>query len=342
MRQFFLLLFYVATAVRAALSEAKALRSAAVDRQGDGNVEQAEAFWNGEETPENWHGDPAIPSAGDPEVHVELMGLMDTGTNLLQQMLWNNFPSMRFFASLLPASDAPEEKRIRYAEKGVWKHANLWTVNTHLRPWARENFVTKKTVLITMVRQPLSWLQSIKKAPYMLQRCVIGEDWLRRPCVHPIPSGHTCVDHEIPHNVTYTSLIDIWNKWTLAYKNAWSFMFSKLIILRYEDLVMEPVATMRHIAQQLNLTVGSDVWVPTQPAKSSGEPIGRAEAVTKIRTKSYLWQFTGAELHDACGVLNGEAALQLGYDDCKRIIDEADKLARAQTLKAVEAKLASL
>lgn len=301
----------------------------------------AAALWDGMDVAEDWRAiDEAVDHTSsfaqlgstirrnNRAVTVQIMGLMDTGTNLLQQILWHNFPMMNFFAEFPATDGASEEKMRRLSEKGVWKHANLVQVNEHMRPRIRESFASEEAAMIAMVRQPLSWLQSIKKAPYKLQNCVGGSDWLQRPCVHPIPAGHAGVDHEIQHNVTYSNLMDIWNHWLRSYEDAWPRMFRRALFIRYEDLVLEPVSVIREIARQLNVTEPANFVIPVESAKKSGLSSGRAEAVDKIRTKGHLWKFAGGELHSACTSLDEDIAEQFGYDECKRIVEEAAMMAQ--------------
>lgn len=300
----------------------------------------AAALWDGIDVAEDWRAiDWAVGHSSFAQmssttrginrtVAVQIMGLMDTGTNLLQQVLWHNFPMMNFFAEYPATDGSSEEKMRRLSKKGIWKHANLVQVNEHMRPRIRESFASDEAVMITMVRQPLAWLQSIKKAPYKLQSCVDGSDWLQRPCVHPIPAGHAGVDHEIQHNVTYASVMEIWNHWLKAYEEQWPRMFSRALFIRYEDLVLEPVSVIREIAHQLNVTEPANFAIPVESAKKSGLSSGRAEAVDRIRTKSHLWKFAGGELHSACTSLDEDIAEQFGYDECKRIVEEAARMAK--------------
>lgn len=243
------------------------------------------------------HYEPAV-------VHIEVMGLQDTGTNLLSSLMANNFYDQVAFYG-----DGAEFG----GNYGVWKHANMAWVGENC-PLAFTNLRHHHVVPIVMVRNPLSWLQSIRKAPYELQPCIGGERWLETPCHHRVPAGkhHPCGQAHFEH------LSSIWGEWTGSYRSALGKYFNHSLLLSYEDLVLHTEDVLRSIAQALNLTLPQEIDLVQEPAKTHGAPLGREAATSKIEGREYLSLFTAEELAMVCEQLQNfsESMISHRYRDC--------------------------
>ena len=97
-----------------------------------------------------------------------------------------------------------------------------------------------------MVRDPLSWLQSLKKAPYDLKRCTKKEDWLTAPCAtpktftdwiaHPDPLASIPPPKFLyvpfPGRPALPNLESFWNEWTRDYTHMADFGFADSLVIR--------------------------------------------------------------------------------------------------------------
>lgn len=273
----------------------------------------------------------ATNSVGVPPgaVGVEVMGLQDTGTNLLHALLQANFGDQIVFY----------DSTYRGTYHGVWKHANMDLVAENA-PNEFTNLTAKGVVPVVMVRNPLSWLQSIKKAPYELQACVDGDDWLERKCVHKVPGGY--LRGKIPPK-TFKHLTTIWGRWTKAYEPTLSGLFNTFMVVTYEDLVLRTEETVIGIAQTLNLTLPNKIDVIDEPAKTHGRPVGHDAAIDKIEQREYLALYTPTELKEACRQLTTfPITLALyNYTDCAQLKDSNAVLAAVNAEAAeIESKSA--
>lgn len=246
---------------------------------------------------------------GVPRAGVQVLGLQDTGTNLLSELLYKNFGDQVVHYD---SSNANAE------ETGVWKHANMAWVEANV-PEAFNNLENHSVVPLVMVRNPLSWLQSIKKAPYELTSCVKGADWLQRPCVHKFPAGYVKHASGVPvEQATFVHLSGIWGQWTEAYVPALNHHFDQVIVVRYEDLVLRTRKVVTRLARALKLVLPENIDMIASPAKDHGEALGHAAAALKIRNKEFLPEFADWELKIVCEqlkVFNATTAEHV-YNDC--------------------------
>lgn len=246
---------------------------------------------------------------GVSRVGVQVLGLQDTGTNLLNQLLYKNFGGQ---VAHYDSSNVKDEL------KGVWKHANMAWVDEKV-PEAFNNLKKHSVVPLVMVRNPLSWLQSIKKAPYELTSCVKGVDWLQRPCVHKFPAGYVMHASGVPvEQATFLHLSGIWGQWTETYVPVLKKHFDKVIVVRYEDLVLRTRKVMKRLAKALNLVLPENIDNIASPAKDHGEALGHAAAAQKIRNKEFLPEFSEWELKVVCDQLKffNETIAQYSYNYC--------------------------
>eukprot|EP00448_Togula_jolla_P000676 CAMPEP_0170600192 /NCGR_PEP_ID=MMETSP0224-20130122/17206_1 /TAXON_ID=285029 /ORGANISM="Togula jolla, Strain CCCM 725" /LENGTH=343 /DNA_ID=CAMNT_0010924907 /DNA_START=38 /DNA_END=1069 /DNA_ORIENTATION=+ len=237
----------------------------------------------------------------DERFGVQIMGLQDTGTNLLMAMLQLNFgDQVRYF-------DAAFHNPTGTHSKGIWKHANVHMFR-EVYPDKLQTFGEQRVVALALVRDPMSWLQSIRKAPYELKSCVTGDDWLRRACTHSFPAGY----NDVP-GATLPNLESVWGQWTKAYDELVPGGYHGAIMIRYEDLVLHPEATMGVVAEKLGLNMPKVVKYPTEPAKGHGDAIGRNDAMVKIQTRAFMSLYPEGEVAEVCERLESFQSVMEAY-----------------------------
>jgi hypothetical protein len=231
-----------------------------------------------------------------------LAGQYNTGTNLLMKLVNLNFANRR-----------PEDQNFRAGaafDSYFWKH----TKPSNMKPGVRADIERRGVVALVMVRDPMSWLQSMKKAPYDLSGCVNRYDWLTSPCSTP-PSYAEWHGH-VPQNQLHLKNIEAhWNEWTRDYQHMKDFGFSNAVVVRYEDLVLDTEGQLARIAQVLQQPKPAVVQQIHAPAKNHGAPNGRAAAILKLKQKPYLHQYTPAQKDAVCERLDKGLLKSLKYTD---------------------------
>lgn len=196
-----------------------------------------------------------------------LLGPFDTGTNLFQTTAEMNFPQMR--------------------QVEIWKHtltdvdriANKVQMNL---PSGRKR---SNTVVVAMLRSPISTIVSWKKAPYDLDDC-LNRAWvnLDKPC-----DGFFNVISNPSSRTRFTSIMDVYNKYVQQYLDLKAAkVFKEVLLINYEDLVLDPLRVMQEFARASNITVPQSIQLIERPAKNFGKPVGRQEAIKKIHEREYL------------------------------------------------------
>mmetsp|Transcript_48180 Transcript_48180/g.104917 ORF Transcript_48180/g.104917 Transcript_48180/m.104917 type:complete len:299 (-) Transcript_48180:89-985(-) len=235
---------------------------------------------------------------------IQVMGLQDTGTNLMSTLMERNFGNQ---ISHWDSSHGD-------ATHGLWKHANpealVEQVPDELVPLSQGN-----VSIIAMIRDPLSWLESLHKAPYELASCVAGDDWLNRSCTHPVPCGYKNEGKA----QTYENLLSLWARWTSSYGRLMELGIKEVLVIRYEDLVLFPDQVLTEIASTLKLSMPATIRLMDSPAKLHGEALGHEDAMLKITEQRQLADFAGDPLKMLCDQLKTfEAVLETySYTDCR-------------------------
>jgi len=231
--------------------------------------------------------------------HIQVLGLFNTGTNLMQKLMAKNFPSAHFGPS--PSS--------------FWKHAKP-SAMSRLKPALQRS----GAVGVAVIRDPMSWLQSMEKAPYDLGNCVHSYNWLTASCTLPAPcSGppaSNCVHAAHQGPMTFSSVPAFWNEWTKDYDNLNQFGFSKFVVVRYEDVVLHTEQVLAEIATTAGLPKPSYVVQQHAPAKMHGQSNGRAAAIQKLKSKSYLRLYSPQGRKAACARLDKTVMARHDYHDC--------------------------
>lgn len=254
--------------------------------------------------------DGVLPSLwkGEPQRNIQVFGLQNTGTNLLQAMLCLNFGSrLRHFDSIIRG----DVEGVSWAP-GLWKHSHLKAIQ-EIAPTDIARLRDEGVIPIMTVRNPFSWLASMRKAGYELTPCMQGPDWATRPCPHPIPGGY----HSTVPGMMFSSIEEIWSVWVSAYEGADEFLPSPIII-DFETLVQEPAATMRHIAEALGIEPPEEVSVIEEAQGYDAH--GQDEAIEKLRSRSYMQEYSAQEIQDVCARLDLTLASRHGYNECNEMI----------------------
>ena len=254
-------------------------------------------------------------SGAQPEANIEILGLQDTGTNLLVSMLLLNFGQRLRYYDWSNPKNATGNFRA-----GLWKHANL-RVKYEAEPQDVDVLSRENVTGLIMVRDPLSWLQSMRKAPYELGYCVMWSDfaeskWLVRKCKHPHPAGF----QSIVNKTVFANMEEIWNNWTQAYHHADRYGFKSHLVIRYEDLIRDPFDQLDRIAAHLGIAHPQPWEIRSSSAKSHGESLGRRAALQKLRYKNYLDEYFPNQTTIACRLLDAAMMLEYNYLDCEHIL----------------------
>jgi len=240
---------------------------------------------------------------------VQILGLYNTGTNLLQALLDKNFPGV-----FVPPAHG------RHAFGTIfWKHVQP-TVLLRKAPSLKRQLQDHDAVGLAMIRDPLAWLQSTKTAPYDLKGCMRhgpGSAWLTEPCTLPLTSDTGGgAAHTMRAPQTLPSLPAFWNEWTQDYSRLEEFGFRRNLVISYEDLVLDTEGVLHKIAQLVGVPPPATVQQKRAPAKS-GPGHGREKAVAKLRSKSWLNAYSPAERAAACARLSAPLMAQYDYHDCE-------------------------
>jgi hypothetical protein len=237
--------------------------------------------------------------------HFKIMGHFNTGTHLMRKLLLRNFGE-----EVVSVSDPNEEGSSTIDPTGCtfWKHSYL----RMLPPEATQPCNRSNIIGIALVRNPISWLDSLHKEPYDLYTCSNGENWLTRTCTYPEDTKM----HEL-RNVTFANVEDIWNNWTMDYESHLSSIFSRSIIVSYEEVVTQPQAVLRKIAALANLRTWWWDWFGgvDEPDRSDK----RKTSAEKVLTSSFLANFKPEELDTMCERLNWNAMHRYKHFDCDKL-----------------------
>jgi len=223
-----------------------------------------------------------------------LLGPFDSGTNLFRLSVNTNFPQLK---------DAPVD---------VWKHSlsgsNAITTayQQHMAP-----LPLKSMVLVMMVRSPLSQISSWKKAPYNLGPCVADKAYAdmskacqaRMNCMQGLCGED---DPNLPFH-SFASVADIYNQYLHQYQQLQKEnKFKHIMLVTYEDLVLNPQDVMKKFAHAMDFVVAEQVVAVDEPSKDHGDPVGRAEALAKLKSRPWLAEMGSAGLQAICPQLSKE------------------------------------
>mmetsp|Transcript_25839 Transcript_25839/g.35993 ORF Transcript_25839/g.35993 Transcript_25839/m.35993 type:complete len:178 (-) Transcript_25839:214-747(-) len=140
-----------------------------------------------------------------------------------------------------------------------------------------------------MVRNPISHLVSWKKAGYEMVNCT-KQSWesiMSSDCSFGRPIRH----HPVTFHFKAPGLVNVWNVYVKGYLEL-AKRHENFLIVRYEDLVVDPDAVVRALAQFEGVKVPEHIEHVGPPAKKCGSPEGRSAALQKILQHEYLFEET--------------------------------------------------
>ena len=230
-------------------------------------------------------------------------GLFNTGTNLLDTQMRKNIH--------MP-------------------HANLWQV-----PWGKHRMAEVKwnhtatnmekhdkdhVLPVVILRDPLAWLQSMCSHPY-------ATNWkhAKHHCPNLVPNQQDREHYEIlpqhSFEVTikfdkkminhYKSLVHLWSEWYRQYLEA----DYPVLLIRFEDLVFQPVTVLREIADCVDGTLAHPIQYQVQSSKSHGSGTDYIQALIKTAdTQLRLYNLTAEDLDFARTHLDAELLRLFRYN----------------------------
>ena len=181
--------------------------------------------------------------------HVAPAGLFSSGTNVLQQLLYDNC-----------VSPTPGQRQRLF---------NLWQ-----SPWGKHNpaFLRLKHIAknqearnqsavlpVVTIRHPYTWLYALCQSSYSLF-WEHRQDFCDRALFleHPVRAdfGSTL------RNMTYDSLIHTWRDWYLEYFQQTDY---PMLVVRMEDLVFRPKDVIEQVCHCAGGTLRSEIHPTTEP-----------------------------------------------------------------------------
>lgn len=239
--------------------------------------------------------------AGD-QRPVQVLGLYDAGTNLMQALLLKNFQGQM--------SPVPADRR--FYGLVFWKHAQPALLLEKV-PWLQARLRERRVLGVAVVRDPLAWFQSLKDEPYDLAGCVRGPDWLTRPCTLPLASTSGGGQQStMPGPLTLPGLAEYWNAWTRQYDELEAYGMQKLVV-RYEDLVLDTEKEVERVASALGADLQQFRQQQSAAKPSSGGPEGRQKALAKLEGQTWLGRYAPGELEAVCARLDRGLMAKYGY-----------------------------
>lgn len=196
-------------------------------------------------------------------------GLFNTGTNLLDTQMRKNIKLPHASLWQVPwGKHRMEEVKWNHTAAGMAKHDK-----DHVLP-------------VVILRDPFAWLQSMCAHPY-------AAAWRHGPhhCPNLVPSDGDRQQYKVlPHEsfaVTikfdkqmvyhYTSLVHLWSEWYRQYLTA----DYPVLLIRFEDLVFQPVTVLREIADCVDGTLASEIQYQVKSSKPHGSGTDYIKALIK-------------------------------------------------------------
>jgi hypothetical protein len=266
------------------------------------------------------------------EIKVIDLGMYDSGTNTLKETLLLNFPTCN------GAGGSNQRSHLRSKFKvvtdlclrfqSIYKHVNPAFLLESLSGVRRNKYQpdphhaalvhSSEVVVLAMVRDPFSHLHSWNKAPYDIDRCkgkgkTKDQTWMTRPCTFYESRGSRGGGTS---GGNFSSVVDLWNKYTNGYLDLQrSGLFKKVLIIRYEDLVLKPERIVAQIAESTGVPLDGELVLAERASKSTGHANGREKAVKKIKTRGWLQHISISVRPLICEQLNMTLGALLRYNN---------------------------
>lgn len=242
----------------------------------------------------------AFHCAKKPAKHVQILGLFDTGTNLLEEMVKDNFPSLHL-------------ETVNESTPFIWKHtlSGAKAIYKAISKNLPSTSSPEDVVVLAMVRSPIASIVSLKKAPYSLMACtdktyaemgkpcigyVNDTDHTRGPwyneTVHRASHIYDVPDKARYHAEQFNATMQVYNDYVNQYKELKKLSaFKDVLIIPYEDLVLHPDKIMHEVAQVIGQDAPAQIQVATTSAKDHGESVDRNQALAKLKGRDWLKEF---------------------------------------------------
>jgi len=232
---------------------------------------------------------------------IKIMGPYDSGTNYLSKLMQaNNLEEHHIL-------DPSINERV---VEGGWKH---WP-----EQYAPDDlFTDKDRLVIYLVRHPLSWFQSIKKATYDIScEDVVGtgacdfdfqklrwtRQWTNLNLLNAVGGQSGTVVH-------FNNLASIWNLYYDGYLNQNKL---PMMMVRYEDLLTQPEVVLTAIASALGTALDGKFNEVTEKAKPDYSRDFSSAYNWNVK-KQFLTEYTNEDLMRLHGQVDQKLIEQFGY-----------------------------
>jgi len=225
-------------------------------------------------------GQSLSPSAPVP---VKVIGLFNTGTNIVQNLVDLNFNvSVLVFPNDM--IDGYRERRLDQIMAQANDCLDGWK---HIMPSFQTDPDCHKcdgeaadAVVVSVIRNPIPWMIAMRQEGrgYDLTSCFQGDDWLSRECSWPSCSDKTSWDTGNPdkgwcdmtskcsqQTMEKAKFDNVAQLWIQSVKDADAlddFGFKKNVVIRYEDLVKKPEHELGRVAKKVGVDVTNFQQVP--------------------------------------------------------------------------------
>jgi len=242
---------------------------------------------------------------------VQLFGMYNSGTNMIVATMQASHPD----ASVCPFGQMETTKAHCQEDQSQspYKHANVHFVQEWLSKPSSQG-----SRLIFVVRNPVSWLASMKNSPYGFGGCFNpnATEWVSQECrceemVEMGKKDLLCA----PGQASYSSMADVWNRYVAGYKQLANSSTHLSTMTRYEDIVLEPVQSYETIEARLELSVRKPSFIERLPSSSVKQDESRSseDAALAIRLGSYREGLNDEDRKTFCSLLDKTLLQEFGY-----------------------------
>lgn len=240
--------------------------------------------------------------AADVKIGLQIAGMFDAGNNLLGLLLEKNIGSSLFEAMCPGARGASRYSCHFYKHMPpddlarVLRTPLLWWDSSRQSTGTLNQDPSKQIVLVALVRSPLAQIAGWEKAPYQMRSNCMQEDGngvivqTNKTCTIHSDTASRSRRHQDFHGPA-----DVWNKYTQFYDELAAETRNKVILVEYEQLVLNPEREVRKIMEVLGIEHTATFKMVEDPAKAHGTAHGRDTALEMIREQTYL---NGGPLED--------------------------------------------
>lgn len=263
--------------------------------------------------PLDW-SDPAIPL---PIIGVQILGMYNSGTNLLRQLLTLNLGLQDCSGHDSEGESFLCTSKEHLRAPGICKHS------PPLDPRLLEFIGKSYHAVIAVVRAPLAQIAAWRKRPYALGdtgNCMALNYTLAEadgmPCMLPFfrepPFNARNPAYRVPEfHIAVQGVTRIWNYFRSGFEELRRLSpAAQVLFVEYEALVLDPAGVVRRLGKALGLEPPRMVLPVEVPSKNHGEPVSRAVARARILNRTHLREFMDEEVARVCHRLDKSLASQ--------------------------------